>query len=100
MGSYCIRLSATNRHRLRTTPKQLRDCSRVMEVEYLGEWLPAVSAAATATATTPLLTTAAATTAALAGSHRTRFIDNYRAAHEVAAIAGFDGAVPRRGIIN
>jgi hypothetical protein len=64
--------------------------------------LSAAASAATfappAAAVTAVPTTAAA--AALARNHRPCFVDNQRATHEVAAIAGFDGAIGRAVIVN
>jgi hypothetical protein len=63
-----------------------------------------LSAAASAAAFAPPAAITAvpttATAAAFARNHRPCFVDNQRAAHEVAAIAGFDGAIGRAVIVD
>jgi hypothetical protein len=54
--------------------------------------LPARTTAA-ALASTAASRTTPTTAAALARHHRTSLVDNQRAAHQIAAVAGFHGAV-------
>jgi hypothetical protein len=53
-----------------------------------------------ALASTPTATTRAPSTAAFAGNHGTGFVYDQRAAHEVATVAGLDGAIGRRVVVN
>jgi hypothetical protein len=65
-------------------------------IEALAAGPSTAALASTATATTR----ATSTTAAFAGNHGTGFVYDQRAAHEVATVAGLDGAIGRRVVVN
>jgi hypothetical protein len=53
-----------------------------------------------ALASTTTATTRASSTATFAGNHGTGFVYDQRAAHEVAAVASFDGAIGCGVVVN
>jgi hypothetical protein len=53
-----------------------------------------------ALASTATATTRASTAAAFAGNHGTGFVYDQRAAHQVATVAGFDGAIGCSVVVN
>jgi FKBP-type peptidyl-prolyl cis-trans isomerase 2 len=67
-------------------------------IRFSGLGLPAWTSAASLTSTATRAS--AATAAAFARDHGTGFIDDQRAAHQVAAVAGFNGTIGSRVVVD